>query len=213
MSSWFSFQSKGWFAAVLAALFTALILSAGLAACSRPDTTPWKLTDVSGHLPDLDFKLTDDTGKPVTGQSFLGQTTLVYFGYTHCPDVCPTTMATIASALRELPAAQASQVQVVFVSTDPTRDTPAVLKAWLGQYNPAFIGLTGSFAVIQKAAASLGIDIEAPVKQADGSYTVTHGAEVIAFDTQGKGYLVYTAGTTVDQFTHDIPLILAGRDG
>ena len=122
-------------------------------------------------------------------------------------------MATIASALRELPAAQASQVQVVFVSTDPTRDTPAVLKAWLGQYNPAFIGLTGSFAVIQKAAASLGIDIEAPVKQADGSYTVTHGAEVIAFDTQGKGYLVYTAGTTVDQFTHDIPLILAGRDG
>ena len=164
---------------------------------TEPDLT---LTDADG----ASFNLVKGTA---------GKLTLLYFGYTHCPDVCPTTMATIASALRELPAAQASQVQVVFVSTDPTRDTPAVLKAWLGQYNPAFIGLTGSFAVIQKAAASLGIDIEAPVKQADGSYTVTHGAEVIAFDTQGKGYLVYTAGTTVDQFTHDIPLILAGRDG
>ena len=160
-----------------------------------------------------DLTLTDSDGAPFNLlKGTAGRLTLVYFGYTHCPDVCPTTMATLASAVRALPAAQAREVQVVFVSTDPTRDTPAVLHAWLGQYNPSFIGLTGSFATIQKAATSLGIDIEAPVKQADGSYTVTHGAEVIAFDTKDNGYVVYTAGTTVDQFTHDIPLILAGRD-
>jgi len=163
---------------------------------SKPSLT---LTDANG----ASFNLVQGTK---------GKLTLVYFGYTHCPDVCPTTMATLASALRALPAAQAAKIQVVFVSTDPTRDTPAVLKAWLGQYNPTFIGLTGAFATIQTAASSLGIDVEAPVKQADGGYTVTHGAEVVAFDPNGKAYVVYTAGATVSQFTHDLPLILAGRD-
>ena len=122
MSSWFSFQPKGWFAALLAPLFAALILSAGLAACSRPDTTPWKLTDVSGHLPDLDFKLTDDNGKPVTGQSFLGQTTLVYFGYTHCPDVCPETMARLMQVMQQL-GPDAKNTRIVFITVDPARDT------------------------------------------------------------------------------------------
>lgn len=141
-----------------------------------------------------------------------GKLTLVYFGYTHCPDVCPTTMATLASMMHALPAADAAKIDVVFVSTDPTRDTPAVLHTWLNQFDPSFIGLTGSFSTIQEAAAALQITIEPPVKEADGGYTVTHGAEVIAFDSADKGYIVYTAGTTVAQFTHDIPLILAGRD-
>ncbi|WP_051450794.1 SCO family protein [Actinospica robiniae] len=164
---------------------------------SKPDLT---LTDADG----ASFNLVKGTE---------GKLTLLYFGYTHCPDVCPTTMATLASAIRALPAAQTAKIQVVFVSTDPDRDTPAVLKAWLGQYNLGFIGLTGSFATIQKGASALGIDVEAPVKQADGGYTVTHGAEVVAFDPAGKAYVVYTAGATVGQITHDIPLILAGRDG
>jgi protein SCO1/2 len=167
-------------------------------------TTPFAKPDVT---------LTDATGKPFNlASGTAGRLTLLYFGYTHCPDVCPTTMATLASALRALPASEAAQTDVVFVSTDPTRDTPAVLHTWLGQYDPAFIGLTGSFTTIQKTAATLGITIEPPVKQPDGSYTVTHGAEVIAFDAKAKGYLVYTAGATVAQFTHDIPLILAGKD-
>lgn len=160
-----------------------------------------------------DVTLTDSSGKPfnlVRGTA--GKLTLLYFGYTHCPDVCPTTMATLAATLRALTPAQAARIDVVFVSTDPNRDTPAVLRAWLGQYDPAFIGLTGDFTSIQKAAAGLGIDVEAPVKQPDGSYTVTHGAEVVAFDTRGKGTVVYTSGTTVDQFKHDIPLLLEGRD-
>jgi protein SCO1/2 len=167
---------------------------------TKPYTKPdLSLTDAEGSA----FNLRKETA---------GKLTLVYFGYTHCPDVCPTTMATLASAVRALPAAEAAKVDVVFISTDPDRDTPAVLHAWLGQYNPSFIGLTGSFSTIQQSAATLGITIEAPVKEA-GGYSVTHGAEVIAFDTSDKGYLVYTAGTTVGQFAHDIPLILAGRDG
>jgi protein SCO1/2 len=160
-----------------------------------------------------DVTLTDSSGKQFNLiQGTQGKLTLVYFGYTHCPDVCPTTMATLAATMRSLTPAQAAQIDVVFISTDPTRDTPSVLHTWLGQYDPAFIGLTGQFATIQKAAGTLGITIDPPVKLPDGNYTVTHGAEVIAFDTKDKGYLVYTAGTTVQQFQHDIPLLLAGRD-
>jgi protein SCO1 len=160
-----------------------------------------------------DITLTDSSDKQFNlVQGTQGKLTLVYFGYTHCPDVCPTTMATLAATLRSLTPAQAAQIDVVFISTDPHRDTPSVLHTWLGQYDPAFIGLTGDFTTIQKAAGSLGITIDPPVKLPDGNYTVTHGAEVIAFDTKDKGYLVYTAGTTVQQFQHDIPLLLAGRD-
>lgn len=160
-----------------------------------------------------DVTLTDASGKQFNlVQGTKGKLTLVYFGYTHCPDVCPTTMATLAASMRTLTAAQAAQVDVVFISSDPKRDTPSVLHAWLGQYNPKFIGLTGDFNTIQSAAASLGIVIDAPTESADGQYTVTHGAEVIAFNAQGKGDLLYTSGTSVPQFSHDIPLLLAGRD-
>jgi protein SCO1/2 len=160
-----------------------------------------------------DLTLTDSSGKPFNLiQGTQGKLTLVYFGYTHCPDVCPTTMATLAATLRSLTPAQAAQIDVVFISTDPARDTPSVLRTWLGQYDPAFIGMTGQFSTMQKAAGSLGITIDPPVKQPDGNYTVTHGAEVLAFDKQDKAYVVYTAGTSVPQFQHDIPLLLAGRD-
>lgn len=217
--------------ALLAAVL-ALGVAAGAAACSSPassdsgsgsgsgaftvDAAPSSAfdgTQMPKPFTKPDVTLTDTSGKPFNlVEGTAGKLTLVYFGYTHCPDVCPTTMATLAATLRALPPAQAAQTDVVFVSTDPKRDTPAVLRAWLGQYDPAFIGLTGDFTTIQKAAAGLGIDVEAPVVQPDGSYTVTHGAEVVAFDTRGKGTVVYTSGSTVAQFKHDIPLLLAGRD-
>ena len=180
------------------------------------DSAPSSLFDgdqLSQPFSKPDVTLTDSSGKQFNlVQGTKGKLTLVYFGYTHCPDVCPTTMATLAATMRSLTPAQAAQIDVVFISSDPTRDTPAVLHTWLGQYDPAFIGLTGQFSTIQKAAGSVGITIDPPVKLPDGNYTVTHGAEVLAFDRQDKAYVVYTAGTTVPQFQHDIPLLLAGRD-
>lgn len=157
--------------------------------------------------------LTGTNGRPYDfDTATAGRLTLLYFGYTHCPDVCPTTMATLASALRGLGPQQRARITVVFVTTDPRRDTPTVLRAWLGQYDSAFVGLTGAFTTIQHAAASLGITIEPPVKQPGGGYTVTHGAEVFAFDTDGRARVVWTAGTTVTQFEHDLPLLISGRD-
>jgi protein SCO1/2 len=159
------------------------------------------------------FTLTDSDGRPYDfTQQTNGKLTVVYFGYTHCPDVCPTTMADLAAALRALPAAESAKISVVFVSTDPTRDTPAVLHTWLAQFDPAFIGLTGPFATIQQAGKALGIPIFPPTLGADGSYTVTHGAEVLAFNTDDEAHVVYTAGTTVGQYDHDLPLLLAGED-
>ena len=190
--------------------------SAGSGSGFVVDSSPSSLFDgiqLTQPFTKPDITLTDSSDKQFNlVQGTQGKLTLVYFGYTHCPDVCPTTMATLAATMRSLTPAQAAQIDVVFISTDPHRDTPAVLHTWLGQYDPAFIGLTGDFTTIQKAAGSLGITIDPPVKLPDGNYTVTHGAEVIAFDTKDRGYLVYTAGATVPQFQHDIPLLLAGRD-
>ena len=204
-------------------------LAAALAGCSS--ATPSSSTSASGltvkstpaslfdgvqlarPLLKPNLTLTDSDGKSfnlATGTA--GKLTLLYFGYTHCPDVCPTTMATLAAAMRAIPASEASKIDVVFVSTDPTRDTPAVLHAWLGQFDPSFIGMTGPFTAIQEAASEVAITIEPPVPTPGGGYTVAHGSEVIAFDTSGKAYVVYTAGSSVAQFVHDIPLILAGRD-
>lgn len=160
-----------------------------------------------------DFTLTDSEGQAYDfAQQTNAKVTLLYFGYTHCPDVCPTTMADLAAALRALPAAESARISVVFVSTDPTRDTPAVLHTWLAQFDPAFIGLTGPFATIQKAGNALGIPISPPTAGPNGTYTVTHGAEVLAFNTDDKAHVVYTAGTTVGQYDHDLPLLLAGDD-
>jgi protein SCO1/2 len=159
------------------------------------------------------FTLTDTADQPFDfDQQTNGKLTLLYFGYTHCPDVCPTTMADIAAALRALPTAESAKISVVFVSTDPTRDTPAVMRTWLNQFNSAFIGLTGTFATIQQAASALAIPVSPPTTSADGNYTVTHGAEVLAFNTDNKAHVVFTAGTTVGQYDHDLSLLLAGAD-
>jgi protein SCO1 len=180
------------------------------------DSAPTSLFDgdqVTNPFAKPDVTLTDTEGKPfnlVAGTA--GKLTLLYFGYTHCPDVCPTTMADIAAALRALPAAESGKISVIFVSTDPTRDTPAVLHSWLAQFNPDFIGLTGSFATIQRAASALGIPVSPPTTSADGDYTVTHGAEVLAFNTDDKAHVVFTAGTSVSQYDHDLRLLLAGTD-
>lgn len=180
------------------------------------DSSPSSLFDgvVLGNAPAKPaLTLTDTTGKPYNLVArTAGKLTLLYFGYTHCPDVCPTTMASIAITVSKLTPVQRAKIAVVFVTTDPNRDTPAVLKAWLGQFNPAFVGLSGPFTTIQRAAAAVGVSIQPPVALPGGGYTVTHGAEVLAFNTDERAHVVFTGGTTVLQFEHDVPLLLAGRD-
>jgi protein SCO1/2 len=153
---------------------------------------------------------TDTAGQPYDlQQRAKGKLTLVYFGYTNCPDVCPTTMADLGTALRSLPAKVDKDVQVVFITSDPTRDTPPKIKAWLGHFdsgvaNP-FIGLRTSVAKVDAYGRKLGIALEPPVTAKDGSVEVTHGAQTLAFapDT-GKADYVFLPGTTSQQYAHDI---------
>ncbi|MFD8978389.1 SCO family protein [Streptomyces sp. NPDC059564] len=158
--------------------------------------------------------LTDTTGKPWNlREQTKGRPTLIYFGYTNCPDVCPLTMSNIAVAKKALPKEEQDKLRVVFVTTDPERDTPDSLGAWLRAQDPSFTGLTGDFATIQAAARSLGIGIEAPKKEADGSVVSMHGAQVIAFSPKtDEGYVLYGEGTTVDDYTKDLPKIVKGEN-
>lgn len=157
--------------------------------------------------------LTDTTGKPWNlREQTKGKPTLIYFGYTKCPDVCPLTMSNIAVARKALPKADQDNLQVVFVTTDPERDTPESLGSWLKAQDPSFVGLTGDFATIQAAARSLGIGIEAATKDADGGVVSMHGAQVIAFSPKtDEGYVLYGEGTTVDDYTKDLPKIIKGE--
>ncbi|MEE4541124.1 SCO family protein [Streptomyces sp. V4-01] len=157
-----------------------------------------------------DVVLTDNHGKPYDlARQTAGHPVLLYFGYTHCPDVCPTTMSDIALAKAKLPAADQAALRVVFVSSDPTRDTPARLTAWLGAMDKSFIGLTGKFSAIQAAARSVGVGISPPVEEKDGSVTVEHGAEVLAFwPKDDKAHVLYMSGTTAEQYQHDLPRII-----
>ncbi|MBJ6639410.1 SCO family protein [Streptomyces sp. DHE7-1] len=159
-----------------------------------------------------DLVLTDTHGKKYDLRAETkGHPTLVYFGYTHCPDICPTTMSNIAVAKKALPKAEQNDLRVVFVTTDPDRDTPAELGKWLKGIDPQFTGLTGDFATIQAGARSLGISIEPTTKDKNGKAVSVHGTQVIAFSPKTDGgYVLYGEDTTVDDYTKDLPRLVEG---
>ncbi|MFB7286900.1 SCO family protein [Actinacidiphila glaucinigra] len=177
------------------------------------DATPKAATVLDTPFEKPDMVLTDTHGKTYDfTERTKGRPTLLFFGYTHCPDVCPTTMSDIAIAKSKLPAAEQDRLVVVFVTTDPERDTPKRLGEWLGAQDKSFVGLTGDFATIEAGARSLGVDVEKPVKEKDGSITVTHGAQVIAYSPKDdKAHALYMSGTTSEEFAADLPKIIAGR--
>ena len=151
------------------------------------------------------------TGESATlGELQRGTLMLVYFGYTHCPDICPTTMADLGQALQQLPAQVQAHTQVVFITSDPARDSAPVMKAWLANFDPhlprPFIGLTASLTQIDKLAASIGVPLSPPVKQPNGTISVQHGAQTLAF-VNGKARVLWLAGTSVGDYAHDITVL------
>ncbi|MFD9077614.1 SCO family protein [Streptomyces erythrochromogenes] len=209
----------------VAALLAAAVLT--LTACGTEPAQNSGVTQISGgqdakkaatvldrpfNKPEL--VLTDTTGKPWNlREQTKGKPTLIYFGYTNCPDVCPLTMSNIAVAKKNLPKEDQDNLRVVFVTTDPERDTPESLGAWLKAQDPSFVGLTGDFATIQAAARTLGIGIDPAKKEADGSVVSMHGAQVIAFSPKtDEGYVLYGEGTTVDDYAKDLPKLIKGEN-
>ncbi len=187
-----------------------LACAALTAGCSHDDG-PWQLTDVSGHLPDLAFQLTEDTGQSVNAAAFAGRTALVYFGYTHCPDVCPETMARLMQVLEKLPAADAKQVRILFISVDPARDTPQALHAYVGAFDAEHIrGLTGTNAQVEALAKRYRIAYQMEKRDPKGNYEVTHSSAVYIFDRAGHARLLATSGDSPDAIAHDLRRVIEG---
>ncbi|MFI6207210.1 SCO family protein [Streptomyces sp. NPDC051041] len=160
-----------------------------------------------------DLVLTDTRGEKYDlREETAGKPTLVYFGYTHCPDVCPLTMNNIAVAKKQLSEAEQDELRVVFVTTDPERDTPSELGKWLKGIDPQIVGLTGDFATVQAGARTLGISIEAPHKDENGEIVSAHGTQVVAFSPKtDDGYVLYGEDATVEDYTRDLPRIVKGE--
>ena len=158
---------------------------------AMPDVS---LTDTAGQS----YNLVSSPSKPVT---------LLFFGYTNCPDVCIAVLSDIALALQRMKPADRDQIQVVFVTTDPARDKPKQVGTYLRRFNPDFIGLTGSLATIKQAASQVGVDIEGMEKLPSGGYEVGHSAHVIGF-SRNSGVVVWTPGSSIGSLKHDFALLV-----
>ena len=189
--------------------FGASSAAAWLAACS--DSKPqFASVDITGADYAKDLALTDHNGQARTLKDFAGKVVVLFFGYTQCPDVCPTTMTELAEVKRLL-GAQGEQVQGVFVSLDPERDTPEVLKAYMANFDPSFVALTGN----ADQLAAVAKDYKVYYKKVEGktptSYTLDHSAASYIYDPQGRLRLYARYGAGAPVLAADIKLLLAGK--
>ena len=182
---------------------------------ARARETGWRGIALENPPPKPSFTLDDVNGQPF---DFAAETdgfvTFLFFGYTSCPDVCPVHMASLAAVRRELPAELQRTMKVVFVTTDPERDTPERMRDWLGNFDPDFIGLTGEKAVVDSIQLSLGLppSIYEPPDE-DGFYIVGHASQVLGFSPDGTVRVIYPFGTRQSDWVHDIPRLAAATDG
>lgn len=158
-------------------------------------------------VPASDVTLTSHTGEPVSLSDFRGGLTALYFGYTFCPDVCPTTLSTLNQAL-ELMGDKADEVQVVMISVDPERDSPEVLASYLSNFNPDFVGLTGTPEQIASAATPFGVFFEKHEGSAATGYLVDHTASVMVLDREGRLRLVLPFETPAEEIAADLKQLL-----
>lgn len=187
---------------VLLATLTALLL----VGCSDQR---WRTTDVADIMPSLDFSLVDENGDNVQAEEYLGKPTLVYFGYTYCPDVCPITLARLGDAIRKLDDETRDEIQVLFISVDPARDTPEVLKRYTDAFGPEFIGLSGDKAAIDAVTNRYRVAYEYGEENERGDYLVTHSSAVFAFDREGQAQFLVRDSHPVTDVEADIKRLVA----
>lgn len=185
----------------------AVTLSAGLAGCDRGGPQ-FHNTDITGSGFAKDgFELTDHTGKARTLADYRGKVVVVFFGFTHCPDVCPTTLVEMAEALKLL-GARADQVQVLFVTVDPERDTPEMLAKYVPAFDPSFVGLWGDPDTIARTAKSFKVFYQKTETSSSGSYSIDHTAGSYVFDREGNLRLFTRHGGGAQKLADDLGLLL-----
>ena len=193
-------------ALIVCAFGAATLVTAG---CGK-EAPAFQNVDITGNTQFAGgFSLPDTSGKTRTLEDYKGKVVVMFFGYTHCPDVCPTTMAELSQALQQLGAEDAKRVQVLFVTLDPARDTPTLLGQYVPAFNPTFVGLRpANQAQLDKIAKDFRVYYaKVPGKTAD-DYTMDHTAASYVFDPQGRLRLFARDGQGAGPWVHDIKLLL-----
>ncbi|MDR2324675.1 MAG: SCO family protein [Acidovorax sp.] len=192
----------------LLATGVAVTMGAGLMGCSDQNKVQFKGVDVTGAEYAKDFSLPDADGKPRSIKDFAGKVTVVFFGYTQCPDVCPTTLQELVEAKQHM-GAQGDKLQGVFVSVDPERDTPEVLKAYVGNFDPSMVALSGT----PEQVAAMAKDFKVYYKKVEGTqpgtYTLDHTAGLYIYDPQGRLRIYQRYGAGAQTLAEDALTLLA----
>ena len=156
-----------------------------------------------------DFTLTRTDGSPFSFRAETeGYLTLLFFGYTNCPDVCPLHMSNLGSVIRKLPPATANRIKVVFVATDPERDTPERVRAWLDNFHRDFVGLVGPLDEINRIQETLGLGSARREELPNGGYGIAHSSQVLAFTPDNLAHVAYPFGIRQVDWAHDLPLLV-----
>ena len=184
----------------------AALLVLAVAACG-PAAQKFQGSDVTGISYGRDFKLNDHTGKPRTLADFRGKVVVMFFGYTQCPDACPTTLSELAATMQKL-GPDAARVQVLFVTVDPERDTADLLSRYVPAFNPGFLGLYGDAAATAATAKEFKIIYQKQPGSTPDAYSVDHSAGTYIFDPQGRLRVYESYGQGPEVFAHDIRVLL-----
>ena len=188
-------------------LLAALAAAAGLAACGDAAAPKFLGSDVTGASFGRDFKLSDASGAPRSIADFRGRVVVIFFGYTQCPDACPTTLSELAAVMQKL-GPDAARVQVLFVTIDPERDTGALLAQYVPAFNPAFVGLRGDAQATAEVAKEFKVIYQKQPGTTPGSYSMDHSAGTFIFDPQGRLRVYVSYGQPEQVFEHDIGELL-----
>jgi protein SCO1/2 len=189
--------------------FSFALILASLLPAQQAITGSYRGGIVTPPLPKPGFVLTDTSGAAFDfRQRTDGYVTLLFFGYTYCPDQCPMHMANLGAALKKMPAETANQVKLVFVTTDPARDSPVVVRRWLDLFDRRFIGLTGTERAIEAVERAAGVPPATKTGPANGNYGVAHANFVLAYSKDNLAHVIYPGGVSKDDWVHDLPLLI-----
>jgi protein SCO1 len=186
-------------------LFCSIIICSVAAGCERGPQ--FRSTDITGAPYGQQLELTDHTGKPRRLEDFRGKAVVLFFGFTHCPDICPTTLAEISNSIKQL-GPDADRVQVLMVSVDPERDTPDALAKYVSAFDPRFLGLRGDLQATRRVAQEFKIYFE---KRKQGeSYAVDHSGQSYVIDPQGRLRLLVRHDRIAQDLAPDLRTLLSG---
>ncbi|GAA0843353.1 SCO family protein [Marinobacter szutsaonensis] len=164
----------------------------------------WHAKDISGLMPELEFELVGTGGQTVTPKDSAGNIRLLYFGFTSCPDVCPTTLTDLRKAVNQLPPDYRDDITTLFVSVDPQRDTPERLGSYAGFFGDHVVGLTAAEPELRELTKRYRTTFGYDEPDADGNYNVSHSSAVYVFDRSGKARLLLRPGLTTQQVSEDL---------